>query len=262
MSDPLVLRADGDGVRTLTLNRPDRRNALNVALLEAIRAQIAAAAASSTVRAVVLTGAGKGFCAGADVSEWSDAAAAGDDSGVRWERNAHALMQELFELPKPTVAILNGAAVGAGLDLACCCDFRIAADDAFFACAYTWMGYCPDAGGSWLYPRLMGLDAAKRFVFTGERWDAAMARERGLVSEVVLRADLEAAGQALATTLASGPTVALGLGKALLHGAAARSFGDQLEAERAAGAICAGTADASEALAAAVAKRSAVFSGR
>ena len=179
--------ADADGVRTITLNRPERRNALNVALLEALRAALADAAAEEAVRVVVLAGAGKGFCAGADVTEWSEAVDGADDTGLRWERNAHALVQELHDLPKPTVAVLQGAAVGAGLDLACACDFRVASEDAVFFCAYTWVGYNPDAGGTWLYPRLMGLEAAKRFVYTGERWDAATAHVRGLVSEVVPR---------------------------------------------------------------------------
>lgn len=263
MADDLVLVADADGVRTLTMNRPERRNALNVALLEALRAALQAAADDPDVRVVALAGAGKGFSAGADVSEWSDAVESGaDDIGLRWERNAHALVQELHDLPKPTVAVLNGAAVGAGLDLACACDFRVAADDAVFFCAYTWVGYNPDAGGTWLYPRLLGLEAAKRFVYTGERWDAATAHARGLVSEVVPRDDLAAAGDRLARELGSGPSVAIGLSKILLQTAGTRTLAEQLEAEKAAGKICADTEDHREALAAFAEKRAPVFRGR
>ena len=263
MSDDLALVADADGVRTITLNRPDRRNALNVALLEALRSALAGAAADAAVRSVVLAGAGKGFCAGADVSEWSDAVEGGaNDVGLAWERNAHALVQELHDLPKPTVAVLNGAAVGAGLDLACACDFRVAADDAVFFCAYTWVGYNPDAGGTWLYPRLMGLEAAKRFVYTGERWDAATAKGHGLVSEVVPRDELAAAGARLAAELAGGPSVAIGLAKGLLQTASTRSLAEQLVAEKAAGRVCAETDDHREALAAFAEKRSPVFRGR
>ena len=171
-------------------------------------------------------------------------------------------MQEVHDLPKPTVAVLNGAAVGAGLDLACACDFRVAADDAVFFCAYTWVGYNPDVGGSWLYPRLMGLEAAKRFVYTGERWDAAKAKGHGLVSEVVPRDDLAAAGARLAAELATGPSVAIGLAKGLLQTASTRTLGEQLEAEKAAGLICAQTDDHREALAAFTEKRSPVFRGR
>jgi 2-(1,2-epoxy-1,2-dihydrophenyl)acetyl-CoA isomerase len=258
----LALVADDDGVRTITLNRPERRNALNVALLEALRAALDGAATDSSVRSVVLAGAGKGFCAGADVTEWSEAVDGGDDTGLRWERNAHALVQELHDLPKPTVAVLQGAAVGAGLDLACACDFRVASEDAVFFCAYTWVGYNPDAGGTWLYPRLLGLEAAKRFVFTGERWDAATAQARGLVSEVVPADELAAAGARLAAELATGPSVAIGLAKGLLQTSSTRTLGEQLEAEKAAGKICAETEDHKEALAAFAEKRSPVFRGR
>ncbi len=265
MSDDLALVADADGVRTITMNRPERRNALNLALLEALRAAFAAAAADEAIRSVVLAGAGKGFCAGADVSDWAsygDADGAAADAGAAWERNAHALVQEVHDLPKPTVAVLHGAAVGAGLDLACACDFRVAAEDAVFFCAYTWVGYNPDVGGSWLYPRLMGLEAAKRFVYTGERWDAATAKGHGLVSEVVSRDELAAAGASLAAELASGPSVAIGLAKGLLQTASTRTLGEQLEAEKAAGQICAETEDHREALAAFTEKRSPVFRGR
>ena len=258
----LALVADDDGVRTITLNRPERRNALNVALLEALRAALDGAATDSSVRSVVLAGAGKGFCAGADVTEWSEAVDGGDDTGLRWERNAHALVQELHDLPKPTVAVLQGAAVGAGLDLACACDFRVASEDAVFFCAYTWVGYNPDAGGTWLYPRLLGLEAAKRFVFTGERWDAATAEARGLVSEVVPGDALAAAGARLAAELATGPSIAIGLAKGLLQTSSTRTLGEQLEAEKAAGKICAETEDHKEALAAFAEKRSPVFRGR
>jgi 2-(1,2-epoxy-1,2-dihydrophenyl)acetyl-CoA isomerase len=263
MSDDLALVSDADGVRTITMNRPERRNALNLPLLEALRAAFAGAAADDAIRSVVLAGAGKGFCAGADVSDWAEyGEGEAADAGIAWEQNAHALVQEVHDLPKPTVAVLNGAAVGAGLDLACACDFRVAADDALFFCAYTWVGYNPDVGGSWLYPRLMGLEAAKRFVYTGERWDAAKAKGHGLVSDVVPRDDLAAAGASLAAELATGPSVAIGLAKGLLQTASTRTLGEQLEAEKAAGKICAETEDHREALAAFSEKRSPVFRGR
>lgn len=262
MSD-LVLSRDAAGVRTLTLNRPDSRNALNVALLEAVRDALASAAGDAEVRCVVVTGAGKGFCAGADVREWADLAGAdAEEVGRRWELNAHALMQELHGLPKPTVALINGAAVGAGLDLACCCDFRLASDAAKLACAYTWIGYSPDAGGTWLYPRLLRPDLAKRLVYTGELWDAPTALRHGLVGEVVPAAQLAVYGQSFAELLASGPTVALGHAKRLMDEALGSSFADQLAAEAEAGRACAATEDHREALRAAVERRDPVFAGR
>jgi 2-(1,2-epoxy-1,2-dihydrophenyl)acetyl-CoA isomerase len=258
MSD-LVLRTDSAGVRVLTLNRPDKRNALNVALLEAVRAELAVAA-DPAVRCLIVTGAGKGFCAGADVDEWASSPDGG--SGLGWVENAHALMRELYDLPKPTLALLNGAAVGAGLDLACCCDFRIASAQAKVACAYTWIGYNPDAGGTWLYPRLLGMTAAKRLVYTGEVWDAAACLEHGLVSRVVPTDELLPAGMQFAEELATGPTIALGLSKQLMQSAAGRTFAEQLDAESAAGRVCSETEDHREALQAAAERRSPLFLGR
>ena len=256
----LVIVRDDRGVRTITLNRPDSRNALNVALLRALRAALADVAVDPEVRALVVTGAGKSFCAGADVKEWGETAAGGGD-GADWVEQAHALVCELADLERPTVAVLNGAAVGAGLDLALACDFRVAADDARFACAYTWIGYPPDCGGTWLLPRLVGLEAAKRFVFSGAYWDAATALARGLVSEVVERPRLEEAGAELARSFAEGPTVALGHAKRLLHTSTGRTLREQLAAEAEAGHACAATADHREALNAALERRAPVFTG-
>jgi 2-(1,2-epoxy-1,2-dihydrophenyl)acetyl-CoA isomerase len=256
----VLLRTDDNSVRTLTLNRPEARNALDLALISALRAQLAAAAGDPAVRCLVLAGAGKAFCAGADVKAWSEQGPQEDEDP--WVAEAHAAVLELAAASVPTVALLNGAAVGAGLDLALACDFRIAADTARFACAYTWMAYPPDVGGTWLLPRIVGLTQAKRFVYTGEFWDAETALEHGLVSEVVPLDRLPDRGAELARELASGPTVALGHAKRLLDSAHGRTLADQLEAERIAGEACAHTEDHSEALAAAAERRPPVFRGR
>jgi 2-(1,2-epoxy-1,2-dihydrophenyl)acetyl-CoA isomerase len=208
----------------------------------------------------VLAAAGKAFCAGADVKAWAEQGPQGGDDP--WVAEAHTLAVELAEAPLPTIALLNGAAVGAGLDLALACDFRIAADSARFACAYTWMAYPPDVGGTWLLPRLVGIEQAKRFVFTGEFWDAATALERGLVGEVVAPERLAERGLELATELAAGPTIAIGHAKTLLDTSARRSLAEQLDAERVAGEACAATQDHREALAAATERREPVFRGR
>ncbi len=257
-----VERSDVGPVRTLTLNRPEARNALNLALLRALRAELSAAVEAPAVRCLVLTGAGKGFCAGADVKEWAEAGPEAEAGLSPWVGEAHALVVELAESPLPTVAVLNGAAVGAGLDLALACDFRVAADDARFACAYTWMAYPPDVGGTWLLPRLVGLEQAKRFVYTGEFWDAQTALARGLVSEVVPRERLLEAGAELATMLASGPTVAIGHAKRLLGSSDRRTLAEQLREEALAGEACSRTGDHKEALAAVVEKREPRFAGR
>jgi 2-(1,2-epoxy-1,2-dihydrophenyl)acetyl-CoA isomerase len=257
-----MLQQSNDGaLRILTLNRPDQRNALNLPLLRALRAALGEAAADRSVRAVILTGAGKGFCAGADIAEWAEAEKSGKLEGYGWVDESHGLVAEVFEFPKPTVALLNGAAVGAGLDLALACDFRFAADSARFSCAYTKMAYPPDAGGTWLLPRLIGLAAAKRFVYTGEFWSAAEAKAAGMVSEIHPAEILTIAAMDFARRLASGPTLATAEAKKLLQTADKRDFRDQLAAEREAGERCGRSEDAREALSAAVAKRAPVFKG-
>jgi 2-(1,2-epoxy-1,2-dihydrophenyl)acetyl-CoA isomerase len=256
----MLLRADDGAVRTLTLNRPEARNALNLALLAALRHELRAAVEDDTVRCLVLAAAGKAFCAGADVKDWVES---GPQEGPDpWVTEAHALAVELADAPLPTVAVVNGAAVGAGLDLALACDFRVAADTARFACAYTWMAYPPDVGGTWLLARLVRPDHAKRFVFTGEFWDAPTALERGLVTEVVAADRLADRGAVLARELAAGPTVAIGHAKRLLDSAHNRTLAEQLEAESAAGEACALTEDHREALAAVAERREPVFRGR
>lgn len=256
----VLLREDVGATRTLRLNRPEARNALNLALLEELRAAVADAVGDPEVRCLVLTGAGKAFCAGADVKDWAEQGPQQEEDP--WVAEAHALVVELAEAPLPTIALLNGAAVGAGLDLALACDVRIAAESARFACAYTWMAYPPDVGGTWLLPRLVGIEQAKRFVYTGEFWDASTALERGMVSEVVPLDQLDARGAELARELAAGPTVAIGHAKLLLDASIRRSLAEQLEAERVAGEACARTDDHREALAAAAERRQPVFRGR
>ncbi|MSP83593.1 MAG: enoyl-CoA hydratase/isomerase family protein [Alphaproteobacteria bacterium] len=255
-----VERSDDGAIRTLTLNRPDARNALNLSLLKGFRAELRATRDAPSVRCVVVTGAGRGFSAGADVKEWAEVAAKGvADYG--WVEETHAMIEELATLPIPTIAWLNGTAVGAGLDMALACDFRFAAEDAKFTCAYTRMAYNPDAGGTWFLPRIIGLAEAKRFIFTGDPWSAAEALARGLVTEVLPSATLGDAVRAFAAKLAAGPTVAIRQGKALLDTAHTRSLREQLAAERKAGDICGESQDAGEAITAAIAKRAPNFVG-
>lgn len=252
---------DRGAVRYLRLDRPEVRNALDLALLRALRVALGQARAEA-VRCLVITGNGKSFCAGADVAEWAEADAQGDAKDHPWMAECHGLIAELAEFPAPTVAWLNGAAVGAGLDLALACDFRLAADTAKFQCAYTRMAYSPDAGGTWLMPRLIGLDQAKRFVFTGEFWSAVEALSRGLITEAHSLEQLAAAVDGFAARLAAGPTVALSQAKRLMQDASRRTLREQLAAELAAGKICADSADAKEAMAAAVERRTPSFRGR
>jgi 2-(1,2-epoxy-1,2-dihydrophenyl)acetyl-CoA isomerase len=257
-----MLQIENHGaLRVLTLQRPDMRNALCTNLLKELRAAVHTAKADRTCRALLITGSGKSFCSGADVQEWAQAEAAGQLETYGWTEAAHALCAEIFDFDRPTIAVLNGSAVGAGLDLACACDFRLAADTAKFSCAYTKMGYAPDCGGTWFLPRLLGIEAAKLFIFTGTFWSAEEALQRGLVTEMHPSDLLMERSLAFAQRLANGPTVALAAAKRLMREGFTRNLTAQLVAERTAGEICGRSQDAKEALAAAVAKREPAFNG-
>jgi 2-(1,2-epoxy-1,2-dihydrophenyl)acetyl-CoA isomerase len=252
---------DRENVRYLTLDRPDVRNALNLALIVALRAAMRGAK-TDKVRGLVITGAGKAFSAGGDVAEWAEVEARGEGATFPWVEEMHGLILDVAGFPAPTIAWINGAAVGAGLDLALACDFRLAAGNARFQCAYTRMAICPDAGGTWLLPRLIGLEQAKRFVFTGEFWSAAEALARGLVTEVHGADELAEACRSFAERLATGPSVAIAETKRLMETAVARDLRAQLAAEKAASERCYLTEDFKEAMAAAAEKRAPVFRGR
>ncbi|MNF50594.1 2,3-dehydroadipyl-CoA hydratase [compost metagenome] len=250
------------GIARITLNRPEQRNALDIPTLKALHALLDTCETDPAVRAIVLTGSGRSFCAGADLAEWAEAEARGELETYGWTETAHTLMTRLHGLDKPTIAAVNGTAVGAGMDLTLCCDFRIAAASARFKAGYTGMAYCPDAGASWHLPRLIGSEAAKRLLFLDELWNAERSLAAGLVGEVV--ADerlLEVVGE-FAARLAAGPTFAFAQTKRLVRDGAGRSLAQQLEAEQAAGLLCGRSEDAAEALRAVSEKRSPQFKGR
>jgi 2-(1,2-epoxy-1,2-dihydrophenyl)acetyl-CoA isomerase len=253
--------ADDDAVRTIAINRPERRNALNFNTLVLMREAIASARASTALRALVITGRGGAFSSGADVREWAEQKATGERAGD-WVGEAIQLIQDVYDFPKPTIAMIDGAATGAGLDLALACDFRFASDRGRFICSYTRIGYSPDAGSSWFLPRLIGLERAKRFVYSGEAWTADAALANGLVTEVHAQAALPEATMAFARRLAAGPTVAIGQAKALLDNAHRRSLPEALREEQKSGKICAATEDHHEGLAAVNEKREPRFVGR
>ena len=256
----MLSNEDRGNVRYLTLDRPDVRNALNLALILTLRTAMRQAK-SDSVRGLVITGKGKAFSAGGDVAEWAEVEARGDSATFPWVEEMHGLIMDVAAFPAPTIAWINGAAVGAGLDLALACDFRLAADNARFQCAYTRMAICPDAGGTWLLPRLIGLEQAKRFAFTGEFWTAAEALSRGLVTEVHGADGLAEACQSFAERLAVGPSVAIAETKRLMETAATRDLRAQLAEEKTASERCYRTTDFKEAMAAATEKRAPVFQG-
>ncbi|BAN49770.1 enoyl-CoA hydratase/isomerase family protein [Metapseudomonas resinovorans] len=250
------------GIARITLNRPQQRNALDIPTLNALLELLDAHEADPAVRVLVLSGEGRSFCAGADLAEWAEAEARGALETYGWTETAHALMNRLHGLAKPTIAAINGTAVGAGMDLTLCCDFRIAAASARFKAGYTGMAYAPDAGASWHLPRLIGAEQAKRLLFLDELWGAERALAVGLVGEVCADESLaDVAGQ-LAARLAAGPTFAFAQTKALIQDGASRSLAQQLVAEQAAGLLCGRSEDAAEALRAVAEKRSPQFNGR
>ncbi|WP_166359574.1 enoyl-CoA hydratase/isomerase family protein [Pseudomonas akapageensis] len=250
------------GVAWITLNRPQQRNALDVPTLKALHALLEQHNADPGVRVVVLTGSGRSFCAGADLAEWAEAEARGALETYGWTEAAHALMTRLHSLDKPTIAAINGTAVGGGMDLSLCCDFRIAAQSARFKAGYTSMAYSPDAGASWHLPRLIGSEQAKRLLFLDELWGAERALAAGLVSELCADEQLSACAGDLAQRLASGPTFAFAQTKKLMREGAQRTLPEQLSAELAAGLLCGRSQDGAEALRAAVEKRSPNFIGQ
>lgn len=262
MTDASLLSRVQDGIAWITLNRPQQRNALDVPTLKALLVLLDAHEADPAVRVLVLTGSGRGFCAGADLAEWAEAEARGELESYGWTETAHALMTRLHGLDKPTIAAVNGTAVGAGMDLSLCCDFRIAAASARFKAGYTGMAYSPDAGASWHLPRLIGAEAAKRLLFLDELWNAERALAAGLVGEVIADEQLLTHVGEFAARLAAGPTFAFAQTKCLIRDGANRSLAQQLEAEQAAGLLCGRSEDAAEALRAVAEKRSPQFQGR
>lgn len=252
------------GVRQIFINRPEFGNSLGPNVLAGLSEALSEAAADVSVRAIALSGRGKLFCGGGDVKSWQaskSTAEKNDEDGARFGKASKALMMLLADLGKPTIAMINGAAAGAGLDLACACDFRFAASTAKLVCAYTRVGFSPDAGGTWFLPRIIGMSAAKELIYTGEIWMADRALSVGLVDRVVEPDRLEDETMEFAQKLASGPTVAIAQAKRLLHEGLTRDLGAQIDAEHAAAKICRRTQDHREGLAAANERRAPRFLG-
>jgi 2-(1,2-epoxy-1,2-dihydrophenyl)acetyl-CoA isomerase len=254
-----------DGVAMLTMNRPDRLNALSGPMLTAMLEALQRLATSAEVGVVVLTGAGRGFCAGGDVKAMAESREA---EGVTLEERAQALRARmevsrwLHEMPKPTIAMVRGAAAGAGLSLALACDLRIASDSARFATAFARVGYSGDFGGSWFLTKLVGTAKARELYFTADIIDAPTALRLGLVNRVVADTDLEKETRALAGRLARGPRVAHRYMKRNMNAAESGTLGELLDLEAWHHSRTGLTEDHREAARAFVEKREPVFKGR
>src|SRR5436190_4550066 len=244
-------------VQTITLNRPEVLNAFNRALHKALREALKEAR-DPEVRAVVLTGAGRGFSAGQDLTEFSETG----DVGATLRATYHPNVLAIRRLEKPVVAAVNGVCAGAGLSLACVCDMRLAADNALFVPGFIGIGLVPDAGGTFFLHRLLGAPRAFEWMSSNRRLTAAEAHAWGLVSEVVEADALQARAAELAAFYAGLPTRAIGMTKRLFDHADSATLEEQLELEAQLQAAATQTDDFREGVAAFLEKREPRFSGR
>ncbi len=263
----LILQSRRDDVVTLTLNLPDLRNAISdEAMLEALIEALSRADRDESVRVVILTGAGSAFSSGGNLRQMKEGGGLHDPVPNRTRRNYRYGIQRLpllFEsLEVPVIAAVNGPAIGAGCDLACMCDIRIAGESARFAESFVKVGIVPGDGGAWLLPRIVGFSKACEMALTGDVVDAREALAIGLVSKVVPDAELLAAAAAMADRIAVNPPHATRMTRRLLREASANTLAATLELSAAMQALAHATSDHREALAAMLEKRPARFTGR
>lgn len=259
--EPTVLvEVDGEaGIATITLNRPDALNSLTVPMKQDLLAAFRRVEREAAVRAVVLTGAGRGFCAGQDLKErlQPDAAPLGDELRERY----NPIIRAMRALPKPIVGAINGVAAGAGASLAMACDLRIAADSASFALAFGRVGLVPDSGATWFLPRMIGATRATELALLNDPVAAAEALRLGLVGRVVPTAELAAEASAMAERLAAGAPRAIALTKRALNAAWEHDLDAALEYEAHLQDMAGRTRDHAEGMAAFLEKRPPRFTG-
>lgn len=261
--DSLILETTDNGVRRLTLNRPEVLNAVTREQRERLIERLADASADPDVRAVVLTATGKGFCAGADLrgAPSTGERVAGDVARMI-RRGAQRLITAVLDCEKPVIAAVNGTAAGLGAHLALACDLVLAAESARFIEVFVRRGLVPDGAGAYLLPRLIGPRRAKELLFFGDAVPAAEALRLGLVNRVVPDGELAAVAREWAERLAAGPTRALALTKQLVNASLDGDRAAALAAEATAQEINMSTADAQEGVASFVARRDPVYRGR
>lgn len=262
----LLLVDQTDAIRTITLNAPERRNPISdMAMVDALCDAMKAADIDPAVRVVVLTGAGSAFSSGGDVKKMAPGQGLRDALPVRTRGNYREGIQRLpilFQsLDVPVVAAVNGPAIGAGCDLACMCDVRIAGESAKFAESFVKVGLIPGDGGAWLLPRIVGFSKACELALTGDVIDAAEALACGLVSRVVPDAELLPAARAVAGRIAANPPHAVRLTKRLLREGQTASLTGLLELSAALQALVHATGDHDEAVRAFTERRTPVFKG-
>jgi 2-(1,2-epoxy-1,2-dihydrophenyl)acetyl-CoA isomerase len=262
MTDALVLSGTDGAVRTLTLNRPQALNCFTVAMHEELRAALDAAADDASVRCVVVTGAGRAFCAGQDLGEATARAGEEIDAGAVVERLYRPLALRIRSMPVPVIAAVNGVAAGAGANFALGCDFVIAAKSASFIQAFSKIGLVPDCGGTWLLSRLVGRAHALGLAMTGDKLPAEEAQRIGLIWQCVEDAQLMESVRALAARLAGMPTKALVETRRAIDAAITLNYDDALRLEADVQRRLARAHDYQEGVAAFFAKRAPHFTDR
>ncbi|MPZ22385.1 MAG: enoyl-CoA hydratase [Dehalococcoidia bacterium] len=255
-----------DSVGLVTLNRPERLNAFNLEMAEDLTEILDGLERERSIRALVLTGAGRGFSSGGDVKEGGPLEAArhtwsGVDFLTFYEQTISPLMVKLKNARVPTIAAVNGVAYAHGFDFALCCDLRIASTNAAFSAFWIRLGMPPAAGTFWTLPRIVGHGRALEMMLTGRRVEAAEALEMGLLAKVVAPEDLEAEALSLARTVGEGPPVAMKMIKELTEFTSNLTFSEALRVSRSSTALSVKTQDADEALNAIRERRSPVFRG-
>jgi enoyl-CoA hydratase/carnithine racemase len=263
-----IIYEKGDGVAIITLNRPERMNAFTPQMIREWAQALERARTDPEVRAVIVTGAGRGFCAGADLRGDSALLVAGEGPPSSAERRnwlrdgVHAVPRAVALLDKPYIAAVNGPAVGAGMDMASMCDIRIASETARFSMAYVRIGIIPGDGGCYFLPRIVGVAKALELIWTGDFIDAQEALRLGYVSQVVPPDELVPSARDFARRLAEGPAVAIQLAKRLVYRGLDATLLEALEEASQAMAIAQSTEDAREGPLAYVEKRPPKFTGR
>ncbi len=262
MSSDLVLRETSHGVLVLTLNRPDVLNSFNLPMAQALQGALAHAAADDGVRCVLLTGAGRGFCAGQDLASVPLDAATALDLGDTVRAQYNPIIRAIRGLEKPVVCAVNGVAAGAGANIALACDLVIAAAESSFIQSFCKIGLIPDSGGTWLLPHLVGMARASALMLLGDKLPATTAAEWGMIYQVVPGAELRERAMTLATQLATQPTRGLGLTKRAMNAAMEQGLSAQLDTEAELQAIAGRSRDFKEGVQAFIEKRKPVFTGQ
>lgn len=263
MSQPSILLEIDQGVALLTLNRPDNLNSFNAEMHQQMRDALSQIRKDASVRALVITGSGRGFCAGQDLGDRNVAATdTAPDLGESIEKRYNPMLRTLRDLPLPVICAVNGVAAGAGANIALACDITLAARSASFIQAFCKIGLIPDSGGTWTLPRLAGMARAKGMALLGDKISAEQAESWGMIWRCVDNEELMEEAMKLARHLATQPTKGLALIKRALNASANNTFDEQLDLERDLQRLAGRTEDYREGVAAFMEKRQPSFKGQ